>query len=80
MDPRLLSDRRATNYWDPNRRVSGWISAHVTNEPGITWDAYFLYGPDADWESIPAPLARSGRPLMGGRDTLAAELRRLEET
>lgn len=80
VDNRLLTDPRVTNYWDPNRRVSSWFSAHVINEPGITWDAYFLYGSDATWDSVPAPLASSGSSVIGSRDSLAADFKRIEET
>jgi hypothetical protein len=80
VDTRLMTDRRVTNLWDPNRKVSGWFSQHVTNQPGITWDAYFLYGPDASWDSGPAPLASSGSPVIGSRDSLATDFKRLEET
>lgn len=69
-----------TNFWDPNRAVSSWFSEHVTDQPGITWDAYFLYGPDATWESGPAPLVSSGGPVIGSRDALAADVKRLEVT
>jgi len=80
VDSRLLTDRRVTNFWDPNRTVSSWFSAHVADQPGITWDAYFLYGPDATWDSVPAPLASSGSPVISSRDSLAADFKRLEET
>ena len=80
VDSRLLNDRRVTNFWDASRAVSSWFSAHVTDQPGITWDAYFLYGPDATWDSVPAALASSGSPVIGSRDSLAADFKRLEQT
>jgi hypothetical protein len=80
VDKRLLTDKRVTNFWDPHRTVSNWFSHHVTDQPGITWDAYFLYGPDATWDSMPAPLVSSGSPVIGRRDSLAADFKRIEET
>jgi len=77
VDRRLLSDRRVTNFWDPNRAVSNWFSDHVTEQPGITWDAYFLYGGDATWDSTPGPLASSGSSVIGSRDSLAADFQNL---
>lgn len=75
VDARLLNDPRVTNYWDPQRRVGDWFSAHVTSQPGITWDAYFLFGAGATWDSAPAPVASSGSPVIGSRDDLAASFK-----
>ncbi len=80
VDNRLLADRRVTNFWDPNRTVSKWFSQHRSEQPGITWDSYFLYGGDATWDSAQEPLASSGSPVIGSRDSVAADFRRLEET
>ena len=78
VDSRLLTDKRVTNYWDPSRSVSSWYSQHVTNDPGITWDSYFLYGPDATWTAQPPPLVSTGSTVFGTRATLAADFGRLE--
>jgi hypothetical protein len=79
VDTRLLTDLRVTNFWDPKREISDWFSQHITDQPGITWDAYFLYGPGATWDLAPAPLASSGSPVIGSREVLAADFMRLTQ-
>ncbi len=56
LDTSVLGDPRVTYFWDQRKVVGRWFSDHVTNQPGITWDAYFLYGPEARWGQEPAPL------------------------
>jgi hypothetical protein len=56
LDTRVLSDPRVTYFWDQEKVVGRWFSAHVTNRRHITWDAYFLYGPEARWDQEPGPL------------------------
>jgi hypothetical protein len=78
IDRRVLSDPRVTYYWDPGRTVGAWFSGHVTHKQGITWDAYFLYGPQATWGSVPAPLVSRGSSVVGTHDRLLADLRHIE--
>jgi hypothetical protein len=56
LDRRVLADPRATHFWDKGKLIGRWFSDHVTYQRGVTWDAYFLYGPDARWGPEPAPL------------------------
>lgn len=56
VDTRVLSDPRVTYFWDREKAVGRWFSEHVTNRRRITWDAYFLYGPEARWDQEPGPL------------------------
>jgi hypothetical protein len=74
VDTRVLSDPRVTYYWDANRAAGRWFSDHVTGNPGITWDAYFLYGPGARWTETPGPLLSSGGPVIGSSDELRSAL------
>ena len=46
-----------TYFWDQEKAAGRWFSEHVTNRQRITWDAYFLYGPEARWDQEPGPLA-----------------------
>ena len=78
IDRRVLSDPRVTYYWDPGRTVGAWFSGHVTHKPGITWDAYFLYGPQATWGSAPAPLVSRGSSVIGTQGRLLSDFDRLE--
>jgi hypothetical protein len=70
VDRRLFNDSRVTNFYDPNRVVGTWF-AQRTGAGGIVWDAYFLYGPDATWDSEPAPLVSSGSTVIGSSSDLA---------
>ena len=74
VDHRVLADPRAANFWDERRVVGRWFAQQVAHDPGITWDAYFLYGPEARWESVPAPLVSSGGTVIGQRRELQRDL------
>lgn len=78
IDQRVLSDPRVTYYWDPNRIVGDWFSQQVTHQPGPTWDAFFLYGAQARWDSTPGPLVASGSSIIGSRADLVAGLNAVE--
>jgi hypothetical protein len=77
IDQRVLSDPRVTYYWDPKRTVGDWFSREVTHAPGTTWDAFFLYGVQARWDSTPEPLVASGSTIIGTRDDLLKGLNQL---
>ncbi len=77
LDTKILSDPRVTNYWDEQKIVGRWFSDHVTNRRGITWDAFFLFGPDAQWQSEPGPLISAGGTIIAARDRLAGGLHQL---
>lgn len=76
LDTRVLADPRVTYYWDAGKLAGQWFSDHVTRRSGITWDAYFLYGPDASWDQRPSPLVGSSRgPVIGSTDALTNAIR-----
>ncbi len=79
LDTRALADPRVTNYWDEGKVTGRWFSDHVAggDGKGITWDAYFLYGPDARWDQQPAPLVSSDGPVIGSTAELAGAIRPL---
>ncbi len=74
VDLKVLGDRRVTNFWDEGKVIGPWFGQHVTNEGGIVWDAYFLYGPYARWDALPGPLVSSGGPVIGSTDQLRQSL------
>ena len=80
IDQRVLSDPRVSYYWDPNRIVGNWFSQHITHEPGATWDAFFLYGEQARWDSTPGPPVASGSTIIGSKDDLLAGLDAVERS
>jgi len=63
-----------THFWDGDRLVGQWFAKQVDDYEGFAWDVYYLYGPEATWETVPSPLAGSGRTIIGERDTLQAQL------
>ena len=75
LDTKVLGDPRVTYYWDQDKVTGSWFSQHVTGEAGITWDSYFLYGPDARWGAAPGPLVSSGGPVIGSTTELGAAVR-----
>ncbi len=71
VDPKLLNDRRVTNFWDENKLIGKWFSEHVTNAKGGTvWDVYFLYSAEAHWDQQPGPLIDTAGPVIGATDQL----------
>jgi hypothetical protein len=62
---RVISDRRATQYWDGSALTSNWFARNVDHSSSPSWDVYYLYGPDAGWTRIPGPLVDSGSTIIG---------------
>jgi len=65
----VLSDPRVTHFWDEERLVGKWFGqsdqlGKSATLGGISWDIYFLYGPEARWEETPQPLRSYGRPIV----------------
>jgi hypothetical protein len=67
---RVISDRRVTQYWDGSALTSDWFAENVDHSPFPSWDAYYLYGPDAMWTRAPGPLVESGSTIIGESSTL----------
>ena len=74
-----MPDPRVMHFWDGERQVGEWFAEEVEGYRGVSWDTYYLYGPDAKWETIPSPLAGSGGTIYGERETLDMQLRALLE-
>jgi hypothetical protein len=69
-----MPDPRVTHFWDGEYVIGQWFAKQVEGYRGIAWDVYFLYGPDATWESIPSPLIGSGGTIYGERETLKMQI------
>jgi hypothetical protein len=69
-DETLMSDPRVKHFWDGELDVARWFAKQVDGYEGVSWDTYYLYGPEAVWKTIPAPLASSGGPIYPERDKL----------
>jgi hypothetical protein len=76
----LIADARVTHLWDEERVAGRWFAdadLGGLGSSGIVWDAFFLFGAEAAWEQTPAPLLRSGAPVVSTTDALAAGIRPL---
>jgi hypothetical protein len=69
-----MPDDRVIHYWDGEAVIGQWFAEQVEGYRGVAWDVYFLYGPDATWESVPAPLIGSGGTIYGERETLEMQM------
>ena len=65
-----MPDPRAKHFWDGELNAARWFAKQVGGYDGISWDMYYLYGPDATWKMVPAPLVDSGGPIYRERETL----------
>lgn len=69
-----MSDPRVKHFWDGERQVGEWFAEHVEGYIGVSWDTYFLYGPDAKWEMVPSSLVGSGGTTYDQRATLRSQV------
>lgn len=73
-DGNNMPDPRVTHFWDGQRIIGKWFASEVDDYQGISWDAYYLYGPDATWAATPSPLVASGGPIYPNRAALQAKM------
>ncbi len=74
-----MPDARMMHFWDGNYAIGQWFAKQVDGYEGIAWDVYYLYGPDATWETIPSPLIGSRSTIYGERQTLKMQVSTLLE-
>lgn len=74
-----MPDSRVTHYWDGERKVGQWFAAQVDGYEGVSWDTYYLYGPAAEWDTLPSPQVASGGTIYAERNTLEGQVRTLLE-
>ena len=74
-----MPDTRVKHFWDGEHIIGQWIAKEIDGFEGISWDSYYLYGPDPIWESIPAPLVGSGGTIYGEREVLKMQVSTLLE-
>ena len=72
-----MPDPRVIHFWDGERQVGIWFAENVEGYRGVSWDTYFLYGPDATWETIPTSLVGSGGTIYDQRETLRSQVAEL---
>jgi hypothetical protein len=69
-----MPDPRVIHFWDGETVVGQWFAKQVDGYQGIAWDVYYLYGPDATWESVPSPLIGSGSTIYSERQALKMQV------
>jgi hypothetical protein len=69
-DAANMPDARVREFWDVDQVISGWFGSQVDGLDGLSWDMYYLYGPDAVWDTVPTPLIRSGGSIYAERERL----------
>jgi hypothetical protein len=69
-----LPDPRVIHFWDGERYVGEWFAEKVEGYRGVSWDAYYLYGADAKWETIPSSLVASGGTIYDQREEIKIHL------
>lgn len=69
-----MPDPRVTHFWDGETQVGQWFAEEVERYRGVSWDTYYLYGPEAKWDTVPPSLASSGGTIYHERETLRTQL------
>ncbi|MFN2492357.1 MAG: hypothetical protein ABR501_05675 [Pyrinomonadaceae bacterium] len=69
----ILTDNRVIHFWDEQKTVGRWFAQQEepqTGEAEFVWDAYYLYGADAQWDHKPEPLKATGATVRAEADRL----------
>ena len=69
-----MPDARVVHFWDGEQAIGQWFAKEVDGYKGVSWDMYYLYGPDAVWETVPSPLVDSGGTIYRERHQLETEI------
>lgn len=69
-----MPDSRVTHFWDGDLHVGRWFAKNVDGYDGVAWDIYYLFGPDAKWETIPSPFVGSGVTIYAERAQLQEQI------
>ena len=72
-----MPDNRVVHFWDGERVIGEWFAKQVDGYDGISWDTYYLYGPDAVWETAPSPMVSSGGTIYDEREALQMQMNTL---
>ena len=76
-DATIMPDARVKHFWDGELDVARWFAKQVDGYEGVSWDMYYLYGPDAVWKTVPAPLVGSGGTIYREREVLMTQINAL---
>ena len=72
----MLDDPRVVHYWDEQKKVGRFFAGKdpETSDPDVVWDAFYLYGPDAQWLTKPEPLLSTGATVLDKFEVLKTDL------
>ncbi|MEO5888339.1 MAG: hypothetical protein ABIQ77_11830 [Anaerolineales bacterium] len=73
-DGSTMPDARVIHFWDGELQVGHWFAKNVDGYDGVAWDIYYLYGPDAVWDSVPSPVVDSGQTIYSERQQLQRQI------
>jgi hypothetical protein len=73
-DAATMPDTRVTHFWDGEQVIGEWFAKEVDGYRGVSWDMYYLYGPDAVWKTVPSPLVASGGTIYWERHQLETQI------
>ena len=73
-DATIMPDGRVKHFWDGELDAARWFAREVDGYEGVSWDMYYLYGPDAEWETVPTPLIDSGGTIYREREALRTQV------
>ena len=84
---KVMPDKRVLHFWDSKKETGKWFKEVVPQLPHtgpIQWDAYYLYGPDAEWPEIkleqePGPRIEMGRTILQARKKLQEQIEKLKK-
>jgi hypothetical protein len=76
-DGTTMPDPRVIHFWDGDTQIGQWFAKQVDGYEGVAWDVYYLYGPEATWNSIPSPLIGSGGTIYSKHKQLETQVQTL---
>ncbi len=64
------------HYWDEKKKIGRFFAEEdpESNDPDVVGDAFYLYGPDAQWLAKPEPLVSEGVTVSDEFDKLKTDL------
>jgi len=64
------------HFWDEKKKVGRFFAGKDpdSDDPDVVWDAYYLYGPDAEWTTTPGPLLSTGETVRAEFAELKSQL------
>lgn len=72
-----MPDPRVMHFWDGKLQIGEWFAQNVDGYDGVAWDVYYLFGPDAEWKTIPSPFVGSGQTIYAEREQLQSQINTL---